>query len=47
VSRREKRELTVLIQRIDGTKFGSRFGAGTLADALAERGVLKMRYNAG
>ena len=40
------RELTLLIQRINRTNSGSRFGAGTLADALAERDVLKIRYNA-
>jgi hypothetical protein len=40
------RELVLLIQRINRTNAGSRFGAGTLADALAERDVLKMRYNA-
>lgn len=40
------RELTLLIQRINRTNAESRFGTGTLADALAERDVLKMRYNA-
>jgi hypothetical protein len=39
-------ELTLLIQRINRTNAESRFGAGTLADALAERDVLKIRYNA-
>jgi len=38
--------LTVLIQRINRTNGSSKFGAGTLADALAERDVLKIRYNA-
>jgi hypothetical protein len=40
------RELTLLIQRINRTNAGSGFGAGVLADALAERDVLKIRYNA-
>ena len=41
------RELTLLIQRINRTNAASQFGAaGTLADALAERDVLKIRYNA-
>lgn len=40
------RELTELIQRINRTNAASPFGAGTLADALAERDVLKIRYNA-
>src|SRR5260370_42007969 len=39
-------ELTVLIQRINRTNAASRFGSQTLADALAERDVLKIRYNA-
>ena len=39
------RELTLLIQRINRTNAASRFGAGTIADALAERDVLKIRYN--
>src|SRR5438874_2402405 len=39
-------ELTALIQRINRTNATSRFGDGTLADALAERDVLKIRYNA-
>ncbi|MBV9744202.1 MAG: DIP1984 family protein [Acidobacteriia bacterium] len=39
-------ELTLLIQRINRTNMTSRFGTGTLADALAERDVLKIRYNA-
>jgi hypothetical protein len=40
------RELTLLIQRINRTNAGSRFGDRTIADALAERDVLKIRYNA-
>jgi len=40
------RELTLLIQRINRTNAASQFGAGTLADSLAERDVLKIRYNA-
>jgi len=40
------RELTLLIQRINRTNASSPFGAGTLADPLAERDVLKIRYNA-
>src|SRR5262249_14072869 len=40
------RELTTLIQRINRTNSGSQFGSGTLADALAERDVLKLRYSA-
>src|SRR5258708_32639320 len=40
------RELTWLIQRINRTNAASQFGAGTLADSLAERDVLKIRYNA-
>ena len=43
---RSARELTLLIQRINRTNAASQFGAGTLADALAERDVLKLRYNA-
>ena len=39
-------DLTALIQRINRTNAGSRFGKGTIADALAERDVLKIRYNA-
>src|SRR5207244_11112758 len=39
-------ELTALIQRINRTNAGSRFGNRTIADALAERDVLKIRYNA-
>jgi hypothetical protein len=35
----------VLIQRINRTNATSQFGDGTLADALAERDVLKIRYN--
>lgn len=40
------RELTVLIQRINRTNAASPFGDGTLADRLAERDVLNLRYNA-
>lgn len=40
------RELTLLVQRINRTNAASPFGSGTLADALAERDVLKLRYNA-
>jgi hypothetical protein len=40
------RELTLLIQRINRTNARSPFGAGMLSDALAERDVLKIRYNA-
>jgi hypothetical protein len=40
------RELTLLIQRINRTNAVTRFGGGTLADSLAERDVLKIRYNA-
>jgi hypothetical protein len=39
-------ELTLLIQRINRTNAASQFGGRTLADALAERDVLKIRYNA-
>src|SRR5271165_5367772 len=39
-------ELTLLIQRINRTNAASRLGDRTLADALAERDVLKIRYNA-
>jgi hypothetical protein len=39
-------ESMMLIQRINRTNAGSRFGKGTLADALAKRDVLKIRYNA-
>ena len=39
-------ELTLLIQRINRTNSAARFGERTLADALAERDVLKIRYNA-
>jgi hypothetical protein len=38
-------ELMTLIQRINRTNVASRFGERTLADALAERDVLKIRYN--
>ena len=40
------READWLIQRINRTNSASRFGDGTLADALAERDVLRIRYNA-
>jgi methyl-accepting chemotaxis protein len=40
------RELTLLIQRINRTNAATRFGTGMLADSLAERDVLKIRYNA-
>ena len=39
-------ELTSLIQRINRTNATSRLGKRTIADALAERDVLKIRYNA-
>jgi hypothetical protein len=39
------RELILLIQRIHRTNAATSFGAGTLADSLAERDVLKIRYN--
>jgi len=39
-------ELTLLVQRINRTNAVTRFGAGTLADALAERDILKLRYTA-
>src|SRR5215469_2679961 len=39
-------DLTTLIQRINRTNAGSRFGDRMIADALAERDVLKIRYNA-
>jgi len=42
---RSAQELTVLIQRINRTNAASSFGSGTLADALAERDILKIRYN--
>jgi len=38
-------ELVLLIQRVNRTNATTAFGAGTLADALAERDVLKIRYN--
>ncbi len=38
-------QLTSMIQRINRTNAATRFGPRTLADALAERDVLKMRYN--
>jgi Family of unknown function (DUF6847) len=43
---RSARELTLLVQPINRTNATTRFDAGTLADALAERDVLKIRYNA-
>jgi len=39
-------ELTLLIQRINRTNSVTRFGDRTLADAIAERDVLKIRFNA-
>lgn len=39
-------QLTSMIQRINRTNSATRFGSQTLADALAERDVLKIRYNA-
>ena len=36
----------MLIQRINRTNSASQFGHRSLADALAERDVLKIRYNA-
>jgi len=39
-------QLTAMIQRINRTNSSTRFGTQTLADALAVRDVLKMRYNA-
>ena len=39
-------QLIVLIQRINRTNAASRLGERTMADALAERDVLKIRYNA-
>jgi methyl-accepting chemotaxis protein len=39
-------DLTLLIQRINWTNSTTRLGDRTLADALAERDVLKIRYNA-
>src|ERR1041384_1920113 len=42
---RSAQELTTLIQRINRTNAGSKFGGGTIADALAERDVLRIRYN--
>src|SRR3954470_18441736 len=40
------RNRPLLIQRINRTNAASPFGGGTLADSLAERDVLKLRYNA-
>jgi hypothetical protein len=39
-------ELSSLIRRINHTNASSQLGSGTLADALAERDVLKIRQNA-
>ena len=39
-------QLTLLIQRINRTNSATEFGGRKLADALAERDVLKIRYNA-
>ena len=39
-------ELVRLIRKINRTNASSRLGKGTLADALAERDVLKIRQNA-
>jgi methyl-accepting chemotaxis protein len=39
-------ELSSLIRRINRTNASSQLGTGTLADALAERDVLKIRQNA-
>ena len=38
--------MTALIQRINRTNSQSQFGEGSLADSLAKRDVLKLRYNA-
>ena len=43
---RAAQELTLLIQRINRTNSAARLGDRTLADALAERDVLKIRYSA-
>ena len=43
---RSASELTLLIQRINRTNAAAALGSGTLADALAARDVLKIRYNA-
>jgi hypothetical protein len=43
---RSAKELMSLIQRINRTNAESQFGPGSLADALAERDILKIRYNA-
>jgi len=42
---RSAKELTALIQRINRTNSTTEFGDRKLADALAERDVLKIRYN--
>jgi Family of unknown function (DUF6847) len=39
-------EVISLVRRINRTNASSRLGAGTLADALAERDVLKIRHTA-
>lgn len=41
---RSAQELTLLIQRINRTNAAARLGGRTLADALAERDVLKLRH---
>ena len=43
---RSAQELIVIIQRINRTNAAARLGDRTMADALAERDVLKIRYNA-
>jgi hypothetical protein len=43
---RSARELTLLIQRFNRTNAATPFRGGTLADSLAERDVLKIRYQA-
>jgi site-specific recombinase len=40
------RDLTAPIRRINRANAAFRFGTGTISDALAEREVLKIRYNA-
>ena len=44
--RNQARELISLVRRINRTNASSRLGSGTLADALAERDVLKLRGTA-
>jgi hypothetical protein len=41
-----RRGMNSLVRRINRTNPSSRLGAGTLADALAERDVLKIRHTA-